>query len=72
MNSFDTNIIYIALNNSNQYNKSGGYGLGLMFTTDGGNHWYADTAFTALVNDEDYTIGNNVQVTKIGYAILRS
>lgn len=61
VNPFDHNIIYINSNGRDESKKTGGYSLGLIYTVDGGSHWYTDAAFAGVVND---TIA---QVKKIAY-----
>lgn len=62
VNPDDRNIIYIALGETWQYAKSGGYNLGIAFTTDGGTHWQADTALASLIGE-----GPAPGITKIAY-----
>ncbi len=62
VNPLDTNIIYIQLGNTSQYQKSLGYNLGIAYTTDGGANWNEDTAFNNLANG-----GLPANVTKIAY-----
>jgi len=47
VNPWDTNTIYIATGVTSQYKKSGGYSLGLVYTTDGGATWNADAGFSS-------------------------
>ncbi len=57
----DTNTIYMVVGTSGQDTK-GGYSLGLVYTTDGGSHWYTDTAFTDTAG-----WGHSPEVQKIAY-----
>lgn len=58
----DTNIIYIAQGGRDQSKKSFTYGIGLVYTTDGGSTWHSDAAFNVMVS-----FPNPPVVTKIAY-----
>lgn len=58
----DTNIIYIGLRGREESKKTGGYNLGLAYTTDGGTTWYQDVSFNSLI-----TSTHIAEVTKIRY-----
>jgi hypothetical protein len=59
----DTNIIYISVEVISGENKrSAGTNLGMMYTTDGGSHWYNDDTFNGLVSNNHIPA-----VTKVAY-----
>lgn len=59
----NTNIIYLWLGISSQYKKSGGYGIGLVYSTDGGVTWNTDIGFNTAIGSNNPII----DVTKVMY-----
>ena len=62
VNPSDTNMIYIAQGGREQSKKSNSYGLGLVYTTDGGASWHSDGSFNTLVSTSHLP-----HITKISY-----
>lgn len=74
VNPLDKNRIHIAIGVKSQYGKSGGYCLGLAYTTDGGLHWQTDNDFNSLVGGgytDDVKLGYTPGTQKL-YAIYRN
>lgn len=62
VNPADTNRIYIAQGGREQSKKSYNYGLGLVYTTNGGTTWHTDADFNVLV-----TAAHVASVTKVAF-----
>lgn len=62
VNPADTNIIYIAQGGRDQSKKTFAYGIGLVYTTNGGASWHSDASFNVMVSFPDPPV-----VTKIAY-----
>lgn len=62
VNPSDTNMMYIAQGGREQSKKSYNYGLGMVYTTNGGVSWHTDAAFNTLVSTAHVP-----SITKVAY-----
>lgn len=66
VNPLNTNIIYLATNGAGTREKEGFYGLGLVYSTNGGATWNADHDFRTITGDNVYE-GVGAEISKLAY-----